>query len=155
MCEFWKAFWNSVCICKIIIIVLDVINQTNLIKHEDKVYVHPSAHSRRGKCEHLELVNWLGGLNLPRNSVVRLTDRPDMTIVVYRGRKTTKQQFMHPEGGAYCYRSARHILRPLHISSERFWILYLCRRIFHSFSPWFWILAASYLWPGEVHKILE
>ena len=28
----------------------------------------------------------LGGLSLPRNSVVRLTDRPDMIIAVYRGR---------------------------------------------------------------------
>ena len=32
------------------------------------------------------------GLSLPRKSVVRLTDRPDMTLDVYRGRKTTKQQ---------------------------------------------------------------
>ena len=38
------------------------------------------------------LVNRLGGLRLPRKSVVRLTDRPDVTIVVYRGRKTTTQQ---------------------------------------------------------------
>ena len=38
------------------------------------------------------LVNPLGGLNLPRKSVVRLTDRPDMTLDVYRGRKTTIQQ---------------------------------------------------------------
>ena len=38
------------------------------------------------------LVNRLGGLSLPRKSVVRLTDRPDMTLDVYRGRKTTKQQ---------------------------------------------------------------
>ena len=37
------------------------------------------------------LVNRLGGLSLPRKSVVRLTDRPDMTDV-YRGRKTTMQQ---------------------------------------------------------------
>ena len=37
-------------------------------------------------------VNRLGGLSLPRKSVVRLTDRPDMTLDVYRGRKTTKQQ---------------------------------------------------------------
>ena len=29
---------------------------------------------------------------LPRKSVVRLTDRPDMTLDVYRGRKTTIQQ---------------------------------------------------------------
>ena len=32
------------------------------------------------------LVNGLGGLNLLRKSVVRLADRPDMTIDVYRGR---------------------------------------------------------------------
>ena len=41
---------------------------------------------------HEVLVNRLGGLNLPRKSVVRLTDRPDMTLDVYRGRKTTMQQ---------------------------------------------------------------
>ena len=40
---------------------------------------------------HKVLVNRLGGLSLPRKSVVRLTDRPDMTLDVYRGRKTTKQ----------------------------------------------------------------
>ena len=33
------------------------------------------------------------GLSLPRKSVVRLTDRPDMTLDVYRGRKTTIQQY--------------------------------------------------------------
>ena len=36
-------------------------------------------------------VNRLGGLSLPRKSVVRLTDRPDMTLDVNRGRKTTIQ----------------------------------------------------------------
>ena len=41
---------------------------------------------------HEVLVNRLGGLSLPRTSVVRLTDRPDMTLDVYRGRKTTMQQ---------------------------------------------------------------
>ena len=41
---------------------------------------------------HENLVNRLGGLSLPRKSVVRLTDRPDMTLDVYRGRKTTIQQ---------------------------------------------------------------
>ena len=40
---------------------------------------------------HKVLVNRLGGLSLPRKSVVRLTDRPDMTLDVYRGRKTTMQ----------------------------------------------------------------
>ena len=41
---------------------------------------------------HEVLVNRLGGLSLPGKSVVRLTDRPDMTLDVYRGRKTTMQQ---------------------------------------------------------------
>ena len=41
---------------------------------------------------HEVLVNLLGGLSLPRKSVVRLTDRPDMILDVYRGRKTTMQQ---------------------------------------------------------------
>ena len=41
---------------------------------------------------HEVLVNRLGGLSLPRKSVVRLTDRPNMTLDVYRGRKTTMQQ---------------------------------------------------------------
>ena len=44
------------------------------------------------KCVHEVLVNRLGGLSLPRKIVVRLTDRPDMTLDVYRGRKTTQQQ---------------------------------------------------------------
>ena len=42
---------------------------------------------------HEVLVNrLLGGLSLPRKSVVRFTDRPNMTLDVYRGRKTTMQQ---------------------------------------------------------------
>ena len=55
-------------------------------------FVSPSPDSRRAvvsywrKYVHLVLVNRLGGLSLPRNSVVRLTDCPDMTIAVYRGR---------------------------------------------------------------------
>ena len=44
------------------------------------------------KYVHEVLANRLGGLSLPRKSVVRLTDRPDMTLDVYRGRKTTMQQ---------------------------------------------------------------
>ena len=58
----------------------------------------PSAFSRRAvvsywrKYVHEVLVNRFGGLSLPRKSVVRLTDRPDMTLDVYRGRKTTTQQ---------------------------------------------------------------
>ena len=45
---------------------------------------------------HEVLVNRLGGLSLPRKSVVRLTDRPDMTLDVYRGRRTTIQQYNNP-----------------------------------------------------------
>ena len=61
-------------------------------------FVSPSAFSRRAdvsywrKYEHEVLVNRLGGLSLPRKSVGRLTDRPNMTLGVYRGRKTTIQQ---------------------------------------------------------------
>ena len=61
-------------------------------------FVSPSAFSRRAvvsywqKYVHEVLVNCLGGLSLPRKSVVRLTDHPNMTLDVYRGRKTTMQQ---------------------------------------------------------------
>ena len=61
-------------------------------------FVSSSADSRRAvvsywrKYEHEVLVNRLGRLSLPRKSVVRLTDRPDMTLDVNRRRKTTTQQ---------------------------------------------------------------
>ena len=51
---------------------------------------------KKGSCQllrkyvHEVLVNRLGGLSLPGKSVVRLTDRPDMTLDVYRG---LKQQY--------------------------------------------------------------
>ena len=51
---------------------------------------------------HEVLVNRLGGLSLPRKSVVRLTDRPDMTLDVYRGRKTTIQPTNQPTGRRRC-----------------------------------------------------
>ena len=38
------------------------------------------------------LINRLGGLSLPRKSVVRLTDHRDMTLDVYRGCKMTIEQ---------------------------------------------------------------
>ena len=40
----------------------------------------------------LVLVNRLGGLSLPRKSMVTLTDHPDMTIAVYCGSETMQQQ---------------------------------------------------------------
>ena len=72
--------------------------------------VSPSAFSRRAvvsywrKYVHEELVNRLGGLSLPRKSVVRLTDRPDMTLDVYRGRKTTMQHL--------CQASSKYVYFP-------------------------------------------
>ena len=36
--------------------------------------------------------NRLGGLSLPMRSVVRFTDRPNMTLAVYREGKTTTHQ---------------------------------------------------------------
>ena len=70
------------------------------VRHTDQphTFVSPSTDSRRAvvsywwKCVHEVLVSHLGGLSLPRKSVVRLNDHPDMTTVVYRGRKTTTQQ---------------------------------------------------------------
>ena len=56
---------------------------------------------------HEVLVNRLGGLILPRKSVVRLPDRPDMTLDVYRGRKTTIQQQLI-EKGLYSFVSWPH-----------------------------------------------
>ena len=53
------------------------------------------------KYVHEVLVNRVGGLSLPRKSVVRLTDRPDMTLDVYRGRKTTMQQQQQLFGRSY------------------------------------------------------
>ena len=71
---------------------------------------------------HEVLVNRLGGLSLPRKSVVRLTDRPDMTLDVYRGRKTTMQQLhckiaelksLHEGRGCFWYGFRRKIARNL------------------------------------------
>ena len=40
----------------------------------------------------LVLIIRQGGLSLPGNSLVRLTDRPEMTIAIYRGCETKQQQ---------------------------------------------------------------
>ena len=53
---------------------------------------------KKGSCQlltkvlHEVLVNRFGVLSLPRKSVVRLPDRPDMILDVHRIRKTTIQQ---------------------------------------------------------------
>ena len=64
---------------------------------------------------HEVLVNRLGGLSLPRKSVVRLTDRPDMTLTVYRRRKTAKQQqynksmFIRQFNDLFCYQAKNNM----------------------------------------------
>ena len=65
---------------------------------QSHTFVSPSVDLRRAvvsywsKRVHKVMVNPLGGLNLPRKSVVRLSDDPDMTTAVYHGHKTTQQQ---------------------------------------------------------------
>ena len=51
---------------------------------------------------HEVLVNRLEGLSLTRKSVIRLTDRPDMTLDVHRGRKTTRQQQQQKHNNRFC-----------------------------------------------------
>ena len=68
------------------------------ITRSGHTFVSPSADSGGAvvsywrKYVHEVLVYCLGCLSMPRKSVVRLTGRPDMTMDVYRGRKTTMQQ---------------------------------------------------------------
>ena len=50
-------------------------------------FVSPSADLRRAVASYWRKYARLGGLSLTRKSVVRLTERPDMTLDVYRGRK--------------------------------------------------------------------
>ena len=81
---------------------------------------------------HEVLVNRLGGLSLPRKSVVRLTDRPDMTLDVYRGRKTTIQHFARwgRPSGLWCQNDVvLTSMRRNHVAST------LIRRHFHTKCP--------------------
>ena len=68
---------------------------TQLLSDKPKLHLRVEPYCNQNsywrKYVHEVLVNRLGGLSLPRKSVVRLTDRPDMTLDVYRGRKTTNQ----------------------------------------------------------------
>ena len=79
-------------------------------------FVSSSADSRRAavsywqKYVHKVLVNPLGGLSLPRKSVVRLTDRPDMTLDVYHGRKTTIHQPINEKCIFFCQHHVKNIL---------------------------------------------
>ena len=65
---------------------------------------------------HEVLINRSGGLSLPRKSVVRLTDRPDMTLDVYGGRKTTTQQQQIGYHG--CFELVLESLEKHHIAAD-------------------------------------
>ena len=83
-----------------VVLMRGLVSQRSWVRYPvwPHTFVSPSADSRGAvvsywrKYEHEVLVNCLGGLSLPRKSVVRLTDRPDMTLDVYLGRKTTTTQ---------------------------------------------------------------
>ena len=72
---------------------------------------------------HEVLVNRLEGLSLPRKSIVRLTDHPDMTLDVYRGRKITIQQRYNNTDkfftfGSIIYEFCVHKIEQLHMISN-------------------------------------
>ena len=78
---------------------------------------------KKGSCQLLAKVcarstgNRLGGLSLSRKSEVRLTDRPDMILDAYRGRRTRMQQQQQPSLrkeilGRVCCRRTRHPSEP-------------------------------------------
>ena len=71
---------------------------------------------------HEVLVNRLGGLSLPRKSVVRLTDRPNMTLDVNRGRKTTIQHLFLE---ATLYEESSNIVSSMHICEVFVLLFYL------------------------------
>ena len=74
---------------------------------------------------HEVLANRLGGVRLLRKSVVRLTDRPNMTLDVYRGRKTTiQQQQLSLEKS--CVHSRRHSFDPNFVTIKSWTNLKLC-----------------------------
>ena len=90
-------------------------------------FVSPFAFSRRAvvsywqKYVHEVLVNRLGGLSLPRKSVVRLTDCPDMTLDVYGGRKTTKQpKYKFPNSQVQCHNLGSEFKTHLSNYSEKY-----------------------------------
>ena len=81
---------------------------------------------------HEVLVNHLGGLSLAKKSVVMLTDCPDMTLDVYRGRKTTIQlqqlikceEFVHGKSSLFKNISTLELLctRRLHIMLTNYFV---------------------------------
>ena len=101
---------------------------------------------------HEVLVNRSGGLSLPRKSVVRLTDRPDMTLDVYRGRKTTMQPnhtVMYSTNRREDVAYTRLRLQHLDLPTSRIWVkdteplCRLCRQTNETFEHIFFECTAS------------
>ena len=94
--------------CRSLFLVAGIAQSVGLLTRKSELrypvwphtFVSPFADSRGavvsywGKYVHEVLVNRLGGLSLPKKSVVRLSDRSDMTLDVYRGCKTTTTTFI-------------------------------------------------------------
>ena len=75
-----------------------------LEEHWAASFVSKSKFSYWQKYVHLVLVNHLG-LSLPRNSLIRLADHPNVTIAVYCGRKATTQQQKSTGANSFLYES--------------------------------------------------
>ena len=86
------------------------------------------------KYVHEVLANRLGSLSLPRKSVVRLTDRPDMTLAVNRGRKITTQQGIYGLKSVHSQLGKREDLAIMDQSLERNSIK--CFSLIASKCPW-------------------
>ena len=70
---------------------------------------------------HEVLVKRLGGLSLSRKSVVMLTDRPDMTLDVYRGCKTTiTEQQQHKKIYALSFSDSKQVPIYCYVDRESF-----------------------------------
>ena len=66
---------------------------------------------------HEELVR-LGGLSLPRNCDVRLTEHPDTTLDVYCGRKTTTQHSDNKNFNSNFELSSKRVLAKIEIRKK-------------------------------------
>ena len=72
---------------------------------------------------------------MPRKSVVRLTDRPDMTLDVYRGRQTTTMFYCPFQGGTSVVVPQCYMLICLCVYSlQRYDHLYNCCPLYSLFS---------------------
>ena len=92
----------------------------------------------KGSCQLLAkvYVNRLGGLSLPWKSVDGLTDRPDMTLAVYRGCKTTTKhtrgvQILMQLGKFLFFNHDLHEIGICIVSSRL--IQYMCKSVQSSF----------------------